>query len=417
MGREKSIVVLDLGTYKTTAIVGEVRDGEVNIIGFGEAYTKGVEKGLIVKSFDVIHSIKEAIDSAENIVGYKIDSVIANIGGYHIVSGNEYEELEFPEAPRNIQREDIDILLENLANDIETEDYEIIHIIPRKYILDDDNEVEDPVGLVGSKLRGEFHLVFSKVNDFVNLKKVIEGAGIRVVDFVANPIASSTSVLYEDEKDLGVAVLDIGAGTTDIAVYIDKGIEYSSAIPLGGNQITMDIAHRFKISKEDAEAIKIDYGSALLAEYENENLNDEVIEVYSIGKDEPIQVNQFELVETIEARLTEIFEIVKVKLEKKNYLKKLKAGIVLTGGVANTQDIKVLAERVLGVDVRIGKPRNYKGFADRLSKPDYATTVGIVLYQKENLVEKEPALFSFSGANIDLMNLIKNLVERFKNLF
>jgi len=412
MGKVKSLVALDIGTHKTAVVVGELKDNELNIIGFKEIFTKGIDKGLIVKSFDVVETIKDVIEATEGLIGYKIDSVLVNIGGFHIVCGNEEEEISFGDEPKTIQPEDIEALLDSLAESIETNDFEITHIIPKRYIIDDDNEVEDPVGLVARKLKGEFHLVLHKESDFINLRKVIENAGIRVLDIVANPIASAKSVLYEDEKNLGIAVLDIGAGTTDIAVFVDGAIDYTGAIPIAGNQITMDIAHRFKISKDEAEAVKVDYGGALVS-----NAEENIIEVYQLGSDEPVQINQYELVDTIEARLSEIFELVKAKLDKKGYTKKLKGGIVLTGGVANTPDIKQLAEMVFKTDVRIGKPKDYLGYADKLSKPDYATTLGILLYQKSQFENKEASLFNIPADITDIVDFIKQIVEKLKQFF
>ncbi len=413
MEKTKSIVVLDVGTYKTVVAVGEIKDGELYITAVGEALTRGLDKGLVVRSFDAIQSIKEAVDKAESIIGYKIDSVIANASGYHIVCANESEEEVFPEGAKTIQDEDIDALLNKLADSIETNGYEILHIIPKKYKLDGYNEVEEPVGLTASKLEGEFHLILVRENDYKNLKRVITEAGIRPIDFVANPVASAEAVLYEDEKDLGVAVIDIGAGTTDIAVFIDKGLDYTTSIPIAGNQITMDIAHRFKISKEEAETIKVDYGTALL-----EYADNSIIEVLPIGVDEPIQINNVELVETIEARLTEIFELVKAKLDKKGYTNKLKGGIVLTGGVANTPDIKTLAETVFKTDVRIGKPKDFKGYNDKLYKPEYSTTVGIMLYHKANLIDNSVGLFSiFADKEIDIFSFVKRIIDKLKGSF
>ena len=413
MEKNKSIVVLDIGTYKTVVAVGEVKEGELNIIGVGETITRGLDKGLVVRSFDAIQSIKEAIDKAESIIGYKIDAVISNASGYHIVCANESEEEEFPEGAKIIQEEDIEALLNKLADSIETQGYEILHIIPKKYILDGSNEVEDPIGLTASKIEGEFHLIFIRENDYKNLQKIISEAGVRAIDFVANPVASAEAVLYEDEKDLGVAVIDIGAGTTDIAVYVDRGLDFTASIPIAGNQITMDIAHRFKISREEAEAIKVEYGTALLDYADNS-----VIEVSPIGAEEPIEINNIELVETIEARLTEIFELVKAKLDKKGYSKKIKGGIVLTGGVANTPDIKALAESIFKTDVRIGKPKDFKGYNDKLYKPEYSTTIGIMLYHKANLIDNSVGLFSFfTNKEIDFVSLIKKFIDKLKGSF
>ncbi len=414
MGKENILIVLDIGTSKITTLVGDVDDtGELHIVGFGEEHSIGIEKGIVVKPHDVIKAIRKSVDAAENVAGTKIGGVIANISGYHIECKNDSEKVEFNTHQKVITQADIDQLIQKVATKIQPakENLEIIHILPKKYILDNEDEVIDPVGLVASKLEGRFHIILDKINAYTNLKKVIETAGLRVIDFVANPIASSYAVLYPEEKEMGIAVIDIGAGTTDVAVYKDGSIEYVKSFPVGGNQITMDIAHRFKVSKDEAEELKIDYGVAITGAAQ-----DEIIEVYPRGSEEPVHIDQIDLVDTIEARLLEIFEIVKRDLEETGYSDKINGGIVLTGGVANTLYIRELAEKVFDTDVRIGKPKDYTGFSDKLAFPQYSTSVGILLFAKSKL-SVSPGITVHNSSNFDILKIGKSIIEKIKTIF
>ncbi len=412
MGRERAIVAIDIGTSKTTVLVGDVDNiDNLYIVGFGEAKTKGMEKGIIVKSQDVVRSIKEAVDMAESTTGSKISSAVINIGGYNLECINVEEEIVFDHPKKSITKSDTEELLTKITSKLQNEDYEIIHVLPKKYILDEEYEVLDPIGLYGSKLRGKFHIVLSKTNSYMNLKKVVEAAGIRVIDIIANPIASSDAVLYSEEEEMGVAVLDIGAGTTDLAVYNEGSIEYIKAFPVAGNHITMDIAHRFKLSKEEAEELKKAYGTALV-----EQTEETIIELHSRGSEEPILINSLELADTIEARLSEIYELVKNELEEMGFFNKINGGIVLTGGVANTIFAKELAEKVFNKDVRIGKPKDFKGFAEKIAYPEYATSIGMLLFKKSKL-ESNINLKVDHAETTSIFEVITNILERFKKLF
>ncbi len=406
------VVALDIGTSKITVLVGEIDDiGDLHIVAYGESKAKGLDKGIINKPSDAVRSIREAIDMAESTAGSKITTVISNVGGYHLECKNDSEKTDFGMSQKSITESDIDNLIEKVASKLPRENYEIIHIIPKKYILDEEDEIIDPVGLVGSKIEGKFHIILDKINAYTNLKKVIELSGVRVANFVANPVASASAVLYPEEKDMGIVVLDIGAGTTDMAIYREGSIDYIKSFPVGGNQVTMDIAHRFKVSKEEAESLKIEYGGAIADLAENH-----IIEVLQRGSEDPIQIEQFELVDTIEARLSEIFEIIKNELEELDFINKINGGIVITGGVANTPYLKELAENILGMDVRIGKPKDYKGFSDKIAFPQYSTAIGMLLFSKNN-ASGHPVTTVESSSDLDVFGFFKNFVEKIKNLF
>jgi len=414
MGKENVIVALDIGTSKITTLIGDVDDsGELHIVGYGETSSSGIEKGIIVKSGAVVSAIRKSVDTAESVAGAKISGVIANISGSHIECRNESEKIEFNTSQKQITQSDIDELIERVANKIQPhkDNLEIIHIIPKKYILDDEDEVIDPTGLFASKMEGKFHIVLDRINAYTNLRKAIENSGLKVVDFVVNPIASATAVLYPEEKEMGIVVLDIGAGTTDIAVYKEGSIEYVKSLPVGGNQITMDIAHRFKVSKDEAEKLKVEFGVAL-----TDFASNDVIEVYPRGGEEPVFIDQLELADTIEARLSEIFEITRNKLIEHGYLEKANGGVVITGGVANTDYIRELAESIFHTDVRIGKPKNYKGFSDKIAFPEYSTSLGMLQFAK-NKITSIPATPVHNSSGFDIFRFGKSIIDKIKSIF
>ncbi len=406
------IVALDVGTSKTVALVGDIDElGDLTIIGYGEAQTKGIDKGLISNPNDVIRSIKEAVIQASNSSGVKISSVIANLGGPHIEFRNEADFLSFGTTQKDITDFDISTLSQKVKEKIEEDNLKLIHIIPKRFILDDENEVVEPVNCLASKLEGEFHLILTKLNTYSNLKRVIEMAGVKVADFVANPIASTYSTIFDEEKEMGVLLIDIGGGTTDYTVVGPNNFEYTKALPVGGNNITLDISHRFKIPRKDAEKIKIEYGIATLEALENE----QEIEVYPIGSDQPIYISHYELVDTIEARLEQILTLVREDLERAQIFEKINGGIVLTGGVANTPHIKDLAYNIFKRDVRIGKPTKYKGFSDKINAPQYVTAVGIMLFKKDSFRHKE--LDIAEPQNNDFSGFIKRILDKIKSIF
>ncbi len=415
MKKNNIIVALDIGTSKTVALVGDVDNyGEVTIVGYGEAATEGMDRGLITKPNEVIRSIKRAVEGAETTSGVRISSAIINVAGPHLSSQNEADFLTFGTNQKEIDNADITILTQKIYERLNRDDQKIIHVIPKRFILDDEDIVLDPTGFIGSKLEGEFHIVLNKVNALSNLKRVVEASGIKVIDFVANPVASATSVLYPEEKDMGVLVLDIGGGTTDVAVLKDGSFEHTKSIPIGGQRITLDIAHRFKIPKSEAEKLKVEHGLAITEAISDE----EYIDIYPIGSDEPITISKKDLVETIELRLEEILRIVKDDLEE-NYpelYNKINGGIVLTGGVANTPYIKELAEYVFDQDVRIGKPKDYKGFSDKINAPEYATSVGIIQFKKSIAMNKEPLQVS-EDAESDILKPLKDFFSKLKKIF
>lgn len=412
MSKSRIVVVTDIGSSKVTTLVADVDEIDgFHIIGWGESSSAGIEKGVITSPNELQRSIKESINMAENSSGFKITNIITNISGQHLEFRTELESLNFQTQGKEIDENDIAVLIQNVSQKLPKETTHILHILPKKYILDDELVLE-PVGLMGSKLDVEFNVVTTKLNIYTNLKKIIESIGIEVLDFVANPIASSSAVLFEEEKDLGVACIDIGGSLADLAIYKNGNLEYLKSIPVGGNLITKDIAYRFKISKDVAETMKKQFGLASTEYLES----DESVEVPAREDGENISISRYEVVETIEWRLTEILEILKKEMEKSGIYEKLNAGIVITGGVANTPFLQPFAQNILKKDIRIGKPKGYKGFNDKFMYPDYATAVGILHFIKSYRLNRNFAK-NQNSKNIGFQDIINRFFDKIKELF
>lgn len=416
MAKSKIFVSLDIGSSKVSTIFADLDEtGTLYVIGMGESLSKGIEKGNIISPIDAIKSIKESISSGESASGFKVSGVMINIGGNHIEAKKEKDSITFSMPNKEIDQDDVNSLLEKISSRYKNETSTILHIIPTKYILDDDDLVYDPIGLIGSKLTGEFTVITIKSSTYNNLRKIVESAGVRVLDITVNSLASATSVLYPEEKELGVALIDIGGGLSDIVVYKNGSLELLKSIPLGGLLITKDISYRFKISKDLAENIKIQYGIASLEFLE---IND-YIEIPSREEDESIKIERKELVETIEWRLREIFEILRKELEKSGLYEKLTSGIVLTGGVANTPYIKELAEEVFEKDVRIGKPKDFKCFTEKIYSPQYATGIGILQFFANSLGKSEIHYNNKeeNSFSLNMGEFVNKVINKLKELF
>lgn len=413
MAKSKIFVALDVGSSKISTIFGDLDElGNIYVIGSGESTSKGIEKGTVINPSDAIRSIKESVTAGENASGFKVNAVLVNIGGQHIEAKKEKENISFSMPNKEIDKDDVNSLIEKINSKYQSDSTTILHIIPTKYILDDEDIVYDPIGLMGNKLTGEFTVITIKTSTYNNAKKIIESTGLKIIDTVVNPLASATSVLYPEEKELGVALIDIGGSLSDIAVYKNGSLEMLKSIPLGGSLITKDIAFRFKISKDLAESLKIHYGMASTDFIE---VND-YIDIPFREDEENIRIERKDLVETIEWRLTEIFELLRKELEKSGLYDKLTSGIVLTGGVANTPYIKDLAERIFEKDVRIGKPKDFKCFSEKLYSPQYATAIGMLQFMS-NTLEKTEIQYNSDKNLFNFEEMINKLIGKIKELF
>ncbi len=416
MRKNKILVSLDIGSSKIAAVFGEIDEkGDIHIIGFGETNSKGIEKGIIVNSAEVIKSLRDAIHNAEESSGFKANAVTINVGGSHIEAKNEKDSIAFSNMPnKEIDENDINSMIEKISSKYKSDQTHILHIIPKKYILDDEDMVYEPIGLSASKITGEFSVITGKASTISNLKKAVESLGISVLDTVENAIASSTAVLYEEEKEMGVALVDIGGGLSDVAIYKNGMLEFLKSIPIGGSLITKDISYRFKIPKEKAEILKKDYGVAS-TEFMDAN---EVISLQVRNEEEPLKLERYEIVETIEWRLSEILEIIKGDLIKSGFYEKINAGIVLTGGVANTPEIQKLAERIFDKSVRIGKTQGVRGFNENLYSPQYATSIGSLLFVASTFKDRFHTFEQSSNSfNLNFSETFNKIFDKIKNLF
>ena len=382
------IVGLDIGTTKIACIVGEkVDNGKIVIRGYGKTESTGVKRGMVFNIEETVNAIRRAVDQASEQSNVDIRTVNVGIAGHHIRSVQHRGVLMRDNPNVEITEAEIEKLRQDVFKLGMTPGEEIIDVIPQEYIVDDEMGIRHPKGMLGSKLEANFHVIVGQVAAARNIITCIHQAGLEMEHMILEPIASAEAVLGEDEKEAGVALVDIGGGTTDIAIFYDNIIYHTAVIPFGGNVITEDIRQGCSIIKKHAEEIKVKYGSAVASE----NRDDEVVSIPGIRGREPKEISFKTLASIIQARLSEIFDIVNSEIQKVNSEHKLIAGIVLTGGGAMMKHIQQLAAFKTGLDVRIGYPNEYlaNDTAPELASPMYSTGVGLVI---EGIARYENAL-------------------------
>ena len=377
--REELIVGLDLGTTKICAVVGEVTAEGINIVGVGTYPSIGLRGGVVVNIEQTVQSIRKAVEEAELTAGCEISSVYAGVAGSHVQSMNSHGVIAVKGG--EVAETDIDRVLDAAKAVALPYDRKILHVLPQQFIVDDQAGIRNPIGMRGVRLEAKVHIVTGAISAVENIIRCCERAGLHVLDVVLESLASSESVLDNDEKHLGVALVDLGGGTSDVALFHDHAIRYSCVVALGGNHITSDISVGLRTSMEEAEKIKKKYGCALV-DWVNQN---EMIEVGSVGGQKPRQLAQSILAEIIEARVEEIIKIIEWELGKSGYGDLLHAGVVLTGGVALLPGIRELAEKVLDMPVRVGVPYNFGGLGDMVKNPIFATATGLLLFGQKQV--------------------------------
>ncbi len=386
MAKNNYLVGLDIGTKKTVAIIGEITEEQkVEIIGIGVAESKGVRKGVVVNLEQTISAIKRAQEEAELMAGVEIEAAYVGTSGSHIKSFNSRGVVAVSGKNREISREDIRRVIDQARALSIPPDREIIHIIPQEFIVDEQDGIKDPLGMSGIKLEVNVHIVTSAITSLQNLKNCVERAGIGIQEIVLNQIATSYSVLTHDERELGVGLIDIGAGTTEVAIFERGALWYTSTIPLGGDNFTNDIAVGLRTPIPEAEKIKKKYGCVALSVSEEQ----ETIEVPTVGKNRKSRMMSRQiLADIIQPRAEEIFRLVDADIKKMGYEKALNSGLVLTGGTALLDGLEEVAEEIFDLPVRRGDPNYVGGLIDRVSTPDYATAVGLILYGYNQILER-----------------------------
>jgi len=368
------IVGLDIGTTKICAIVGHQNEDDLDIVGIGTSPSRGLRKGVVINIESTVEAIRKALTEAELMADCKIDSVYAGIAGGHIRGFNSQGVIAV--KTREVTHDDIRRVLDAAKAIAIPMDREVIHTLPQEYIIDDQDGILDPLGMCGVRLEAKVHIVTAATASAQNIVRSCYKADVEVADIVLEQLASSEAVLSADEKDLGVAIVDIGGGTTDIAIFVDGAIKHTSVLSLGGNHLTNDIAVGLRTPMAEAEVIKQKYGCAMTSMVGK----DETIEVPSVGGREPRILSRHLLAEILEPRVEEIFTLVQREIIKSGFEDLLASGIVLTGGSCILPGMPEMAEQIFNLPVRRGLPQGIGGLTDVVNSPIYATGVGLVKY-------------------------------------
>lgn len=386
MPKNNYIVGLDIGTKKTAAIIGEItEDKKIEIIGIGTTDSRGLRKGVVVNLEATVSAIKKAQEEAELMAGVEIDSAFVGISGAHIKSFNSRGVVAVSGKNKEITPEDIERVIDQSKAVSIPPDREIIHIIPQEFVVDEQDGIKDPLGMSGIKLEVNVHIVTSATTSVQNLKTCIERAGIEIERIVLNQIAASSSTLTHDEMELGVGMIDMGGGTTEVAIFERGSLWYTSIIPIGGDNFTNDIAVGLRTPIPEAERIKKKFGCVSSPPMDEED----TIEVPSVGRGKkPRILSRQLLADIIQPRAEEIFRLVDNDIKRMGYEKSLNSGIVITGGTALLEGLEEVAEEIFDLPVRRGDPSGIGGLAERVNTPDYAASVGLILFGYDQWKEK-----------------------------
>jgi cell division protein FtsA len=371
----RMIVGLDIGTSKVVCIVGEVTpEGLIEVVGIGSHPSRGLRKGVVVNIESTVMSIQRAVEEAELMAGCQIHSVSAGIAGNHIRSMNSHGIVAIRD--REVYPPDIERVIDAAQAVAIPADQKILHILPQEFVIDSQEGVKEPLGMSGVRLEAKVHLVTCAVNAAQNIEKCIRRCGLEVEEVILQQLASGQAVLTEDEKELGVCLVDIGGGTTDIAIFTDGAIKHTTVIPIAGDQVTNDIAMALRTPTPHAEEIKIKYACAL-AKITGEN---EMVKVPSVGDRADRDLSRQALAEVVEPRYDELFTLIQAELRRSGFEDLVAAGIVLTGGTSKMEGVVELAEEIFHMPVSIGRPQGFSGLIDIVKNPIYSTAVGLLLY-------------------------------------
>ena len=408
MDKDKIVVGLDIGTTKIVAIAGRKNEfGKLEILGMGKAVSEGVTRGVVTNIDRTVEAIQKAIFEAEEQAGIDITEVNVGIAGQHIRSAQHHGVIMRGNPQDEISVDDVRRLTEDMFKIVIPPGNEIIHVMPQDYTVDYEAGVKEPVGMAGSRLEADFHVITAHTSAIANINKCVRKAGLEVVELVLEPLASSLSVLEEEEKEAGVVLVDIGGGTTDVAIFYDGIIRHTAVIPFGGNIITNDIKQGCMVMHNQAEQLKVKFGRAIASEA---NAN-EIISIPGLRNRAPKEISLKNLAHIIEARMEEIIDLVNSEIIQSGLEGRLAGGIVLTGGGSQLQSIKQLFEYMTGMDARIGYPNEHlgKGRVDAVKSPMYATSVGLVLagfqaidYRENQYKEKGTSANNLKSVRKDL---------------
>ena len=401
VSRSEMLVGVDIGTSKVVSIVAETRGNTLEVIGLGTHSSKGLKNGVVVDIDSTTTAIKRSIEEAESMAGCHIGSCYVGISGSHINGLNS--EGVVPIKDGEVRYGDVDRVIETAQAMAIPADQRLLHVLPRDYIIDKQDGIKEPLGMAGSRLEAKVHLVTCSENSSQNILKCINASGLDVEAFVLEQLASSYSVLTEDERNLGVCLIDIGGGTTDIAVFVDGSICFTDVIPIAGDHVTNDIAQALRTPPTEAESIKQKYGCAVSAMTKPQ----EIMMVPGMGHRQERELSRQALADVLERRYVEIFNLAQQKLSLSGFDQLIPAGIVLTGGASKVEAAPELAEEIFHAPVRLGSPYSVEGFSEILNNPIYATSVGLLLYGQKQLEED----------HMNYINRDRNILNRISRWF
>ena len=398
------IVALDIGTSKIAALVGEIgAEGQMEVIGFGSHPSRGLKRGVVVNIESTVQSIQRAVEEAELMAGCEIHSAFTGIAGSHIRSLNSHGIVAIRD--REVNAHDVDRVIDAAKAVAIPSDQKILHIVPQEFVVDSQDGVREPVGMSGVRLEAKVHIVTGAVSAAQNITKCVRRCGLQVDDIVLEQLASSNAVLTEDEKELGVCLIDIGGGTTDIAIFTEGAIRHTAVIPIAGDHVTSDVAVALRTPMQSAERVKIDHGCALAKLVESAGS----LEVPGVASRAPKEIHKKSLAQVIQARYAELFELVAAEVRRSGFENLVASGIVLTGGASKIQGIAELAESICQMPVRQGAPQNVSGLVDVRDNPCFSTGVGLLLHG----IKKQQS----GAASFDVGRQSEGLWVRMRNWF
>jgi cell division protein FtsA len=371
------VIGLDIGTTKISAIVGEVNEnGTLDILGVGKAYSRGLRKGVVINIESTVKSIIAAVEAAEMMSGREVGDVYTGLGGSNIEGINSRGVVAVTGKGREIAQEDVDRVIDAAKAIMIPMDREVIHVIPQEFIVDEQGGIKNPIGIIGVRLEAEVHIITASIASAQNIVRCVNRSGFKVNDIILECLAAARATLSTDEKELGTLLIDIGGGTTNILTYIEGAPYYTDVLPIGGEQVTGDISIMLKTPIDSAEKIKLSSGCCYMGLIEG----DEELFIPSVGGRQPRRIAKRDLVEIVQPRMSELFTMIKERIDRKGYMKLLGGGVVITGGGSLLAGAQDLASDVFGLPARIGYPMKLGGLVEEMSSPVYATGVGLVLY-------------------------------------
>ncbi len=410
---ERIVVGLDIGTTKICAVVASINEQDrIHILGVGKAKSDGLNRGVVVNIDKTVNAIKTAVEQAQLASGIEVNSVNVGIAGDHIRSIRSKGVITISNKDKEITVNDVERLLEDCQRIMLPPDQQIIHVIPQEFVVDGQDGISDPVGMSGMRMEAEVHIITGLVSAAKNLYRCVERAGYEVADIILEPLASSYAVLDDEEKEAGVVLVDIGGGTTDLAVFQDNTIRHTAVIAIAGKKVTDDIKVGLSVLDDQAEKLKHQYGESFVDLIEE----DETITIPGIAGRPPKEITKSILAKIVQARMEEIIEIIAIEIKRSGYADTLSAGIVITGGGSLIKNVCPLANEVLGMDAKIGRPLGLAGgLTEEVDSPIYATSVGLVLHAIRTGDRNEPITSSYKDKSVD--QVMSKLTDRMKNWF